>query len=68
MARRVIARFVGTNREFKKYLETLKASEVVNLDARGKLPRIKLGRTVRFPLKQVTELLENPLKDKPCVK
>ena len=32
MARRVIARFVGTNREFKKYLETLRASEVVNLD------------------------------------
>lgn len=32
MARRVIARFVGTNREFKKYLETLRASEVVSLD------------------------------------
>ena len=32
MAKRVIARFVGTNREFKKYLETLRASEVVSLD------------------------------------
>lgn len=32
MARRVIARFVGTNREFKNYLETLRASEVVSLD------------------------------------
>lgn len=32
MARRVIARFVGTNREFKNYLETLRASEVIRLD------------------------------------
>ncbi len=32
MAKRVIARFVGTNKEFKKYLETLRASEVVSLD------------------------------------
>ena len=32
MARRVIARFVGTNREFKNYLETLRASEVISLD------------------------------------
>lgn len=32
LAKRVIARFVGTNREFKKYLETLRASEVISLD------------------------------------
>jgi len=32
LARRVIARFVGTNREFKNYLETLRASEVISLD------------------------------------
>jgi len=32
LAKRVIARFVGTNGEFKKYLETLRASEVVSLD------------------------------------
>ncbi len=38
MARRVIARFVGTNREFKKYLETLRASEVVSLDGQKKKP------------------------------
>jgi rRNA processing protein Krr1/Pno1 len=31
LAKRVIARFVGTNGEFKKYLETLRASEVVSL-------------------------------------
>jgi len=36
LARRVIARFVGTNREFKKYLETLRASEVVSLDRQQK--------------------------------
>jgi hypothetical protein len=32
LAKRVIARFVGINGEFKKYLETLRASEVVSLD------------------------------------
>ena len=38
MARRAIARFVGTNREFKKYLETLRAREVVSLDGQKKKP------------------------------
>lgn len=32
---------------------------VYDLGARGKLPRVKLGRTVRFPLRHIAGLLDN---------
>lgn len=31
---------------------------VYDMGARGTLPRIKLGRTVRFPLKSILEMAE----------
>jgi len=41
---------------------------VYDLGVRGELPRVKIGRTVRFPKKQIEALLEDSLReDKPCV-
>jgi len=41
---------------------------VYDLGVRGELLRVKIGRTVRFPKKQIEALLEDSLReDKPCV-
>ncbi len=42
---KILATFVGTNREFKKYLETLRASEVMSLDDYGQKKKPAPRRT-----------------------